>query len=69
VSSVYEWEGKIEKATEYNLIVKSTVEKAGALKDFVKKEHPFDEPCIVSIPVDEENSSESFIEWIKNTAK
>ena len=69
VTSIYEWQGKIEQDEELSLIVKSTVENADKIKEFVKNNHPYDEPCLLSLPVDEKASSENFVDWIKKTAK
>merc|ERR1712186_307644 len=69
ITSIYEWQGKIEEDKELSLIVKSTTENADKIKQFVRENHPYDEPCLISLPIDENASSENFIEWIKQTAK
>ena len=69
VTSIYEWQGKIEKDQEVSMIIKSTVGNSEELKKLITKEHPYDEPAIVSLEVDEGSSSETFMKWIKETVK
>merc|ERR1739848_214350 len=69
IRSVYEWEGKVEKSEETVMLVKSRVELASDIKKYVTENHPYDEPAIVALVVDEDASAESFINWIKTQTK
>ena len=69
VISVYEWEGKIQNDSETVMLVKSTVEKSFAITQFIKENHSYDEPAVVSLVVDEGTSSESFMNWVKEQTK
>ena len=52
VTSVYEWQGKIETETEVSLILKTKSDKTEALTEFVVENHPYDTPCVVFVPVE-----------------
>ena len=55
----------VEESEETVLLVKSTTDKAAALRDFITKNHPYDIPAIVSLVVDEDTSNSQFMNWIK----
>ncbi|PQA89048.1 divalent-cation tolerance protein CutA [Hyphococcus luteus] len=63
--SVYEWEGQVEIGLETPMLVKTTHAAAGAARDRIIALHPYDEPCVVALPVAETGSSRSFLDWIK----
>ena len=52
VTSVYEWQGKIETETEVSLILKTKADKTEELTKFVVENHPYDTPCVVFVPVE-----------------
>jgi periplasmic divalent cation tolerance protein len=66
VDSLYWWEGKIEEAKEYVLIVKTKRENWNRLKTEVKKIHPYTTPCIAKINVE---SNKEYEDWLKNVVK
>jgi periplasmic divalent cation tolerance protein len=51
--SHYWWEGKIERAEEAVMIVKTRASLAKQVGDAVKKQHPYTTPSIMSLPVDD----------------
>lgn len=64
VSTLYLWEGKIEEATEFVMVIKlqrNNVEKA---RIRVAELHPYSIPCIAEIKLDSINSC--FAEWANN---
>ena len=65
VISVYEWEGKIENGSEAVMLIKSSVERADDINSFIKENHSYDEPAVVSLVVDESTSSTDFMDWVK----
>merc|ERR1712203_305570 len=42
VTSVYEWEGKIENDSEVLMMIKTRSARIGEMTEFVKKNHPYD---------------------------
>eukprot|EP00920_Eleutheroschizon_duboscqi_P032687 GHVT01078782.1.p1 GENE.GHVT01078782.1~~GHVT01078782.1.p1 ORF type:complete len:196 (-),score=18.34 GHVT01078782.1:437-1024(-) len=62
LTSVYEWEGKIEKDEELLLMIKSRQALVPALTAMVKKFHPYDCPEVIAIPI--VGGNQAYIEWI-----
>ena len=49
--SVYAWQGKVERAGEAVMLLKTRRERAPALMEAVKAAHPYDTPAILELPV------------------
>ena len=49
--STYHWEGKLHVDEEILLIVKTRKEKYSTLETWVKQQHSYDVPEIISLPV------------------
>ena len=62
VSSMYWWEGEIEKDKEVVIICKSLKDKLGSIEEEVKKMHPYTVPCIISFAMFKGN--QDFLSWI-----
>lgn len=67
INSFFWWEGKIERAEEFAMIVKTKAEKFSELRDFVKSIHSYTTPCICSISV--EKGLRDFLDWIDRTVE
>jgi periplasmic divalent cation tolerance protein len=62
VESIYRWEGKVESAEEWLLIVKTNADAFARVRDAIKELHSYDLPECVSISIDE--GSEEYLQWI-----
>ena len=62
VRSVYRWKGKVETATEFLLVIKSTKRRFAGLRDAVRELHSYDVPEIIALPVVE--GLRAYLEWI-----
>jgi len=51
IISVYEWQGQKEQSNESLLLIKSTQEKFTGLKDLIVREHPYELPEVVAVPI------------------
>jgi len=49
MTSVYEWQGKIEESSELSLLIKTTADKKEALVSKLEAIHPYDLPAIIAI--------------------
>ena len=56
MTSVYRWEGRVETASEAVMILKTSPERKAALRDRIAQLHPYDEPCILSLSIDDEGN-------------
>jgi periplasmic divalent cation tolerance protein len=62
LTSVYAWEGKIERAQEHLLLIKTEVAAFGALETWLKAHHPYELPEVIAVPV--VRGSVDYLEWI-----
>jgi periplasmic divalent cation tolerance protein len=49
--SVYQWEGKIEHATEIPVLFKTSESRYHALEARIRELHPYDTPEIIAVPI------------------
>ena len=62
VESVYRWQGKVESATEWLLVIKTTAAAFPALRDALKQLHSYDVPECLLLAVEEGEAA--YLEWI-----
>lgn len=68
VSSFYSWDGKImTNEQEQIAIFKTTSDRKDALKEVIKKTHPYDVPEIVEISVSDVN--QSYLSWLISSTR
>ena len=67
IESVYRWQGKVESATEWLLIVKTMAEGFGAVRDAIKELHSYDLPECVMLEV--KDGSEKYLAWIDDSVE
>ena len=60
--SHYRWEGKVERAEEAVMIVKTRASLASAVSDAVKDLHSYDTPAILVMPL--ESVEKSYFAWL-----
>ncbi len=64
MESLYWWEGELEDAQEVVLIAKTRTACLAALREVVAQLHAYECPCVLALPVDEENSAAAYLGWI-----
>ena len=62
ISSIYSWQGKIENASEYLALFKTTQKNKKSLKEKIKTSHPYDTPEIAEIEITSIN--QSYLKWL-----
>ena len=62
VQSVYRWQGKIERANEVTLTIKTTQRHYAALETAIRAAHPYELPEIIAVPV--VAGLASYLHWI-----
>lgn len=68
VESFYTWKKITKNNTEYSLIIKSTKKNYKNIEDYIYKNHHYDLPEIISMPI--KKGLKSFFGWIdENTLK
>lgn len=64
VVSKYWWRGNIERSEEIMLIIKTHQDTVRDLVDFIIKEHPYEVPEVLVLPV--EVAGEGYSRWIED---
>lgn len=62
IQSIYRWKGKIVKAKEVLLLLKSTAPRYRDLEKTIKKMHTYDTPEIIALPIRE--GLDQYVGWI-----
>ena len=62
ISSIYSWQGKIEKTTEFLALFKTTQKNKKSLKEKIKSTHPYEVPEIAEIDIISINKS--YLKWM-----
>src|SRR5690242_6107320 len=62
VQSVYRWKGKVEKAREFLLLIKTSASKLRALEAEVKRLHSYDVPEFIALPI--VAGSRAYLRWL-----
>lgn len=62
IRSFYRWQGKIEDAAEWLLVIKSSRERFDALRTAVEKLHSYDVPEVIALPVVE--GARNYLNWL-----
>jgi periplasmic divalent cation tolerance protein len=62
ITSVYWWEGKVENAQEWMVVLKTTAGRVDQLIDRLRAEHSYDTPEIVAVPIVSGNPA--YLDWI-----
>jgi periplasmic divalent cation tolerance protein len=62
VESIYRWQGKIENAAEWLLIIKTNSNAFARVRDAINELHSYDLPECISVSV--EDGSEEYLQWI-----
>ncbi|MGH9716500.1 MAG: divalent-cation tolerance protein CutA [Candidatus Acidiferrales bacterium] len=67
VESIYRWNGKVEIAREFLLVIKATRKRFAALDAEVRRLHSYDVPEILALPI--ERGSKAYLAWIDESTK
>lgn len=67
VTSVYRWEGKLNKDKEWLLIFKSSGKLYDELEGEIKRLHTYDVPEILALPV--EKGNKDYFNWLNRELK
>jgi periplasmic divalent cation tolerance protein len=62
VESVYRWQGEVENAEEWLLIIKTTAQAFSKVREAICELHSYDLPECVLLSI--EDGSKTYLEWI-----
>lgn len=63
VTSIYPWQGKIERSLERPLFIKTTTAAYADLERELRAQHPYDLPEIIALPVT--HGLPGYLEWVQ----
>ncbi len=64
--SFYWWKGKLEKAREYLLVMKTTTKRLAELENEVKRLHSYDVPEFIALSI--VAGSSDYLAWLRESA-
>lgn len=62
VRSLFWWEGAVDDAREWQLLIKTPSERFAALEEHIKANHDYDTPEIIATPIVE--GSREYLQWL-----
>jgi len=67
VTSVYKWQGRLERGTEVMLTIKTTRTSYPALEKAIAQSHPYELPEVIAVPIAE--GLPDYLAWIEACTK
>ncbi|MCI0355434.1 MAG: divalent-cation tolerance protein CutA [Acidobacteria bacterium] len=67
LESVYRWQGAIETAPEFLLIIKTTAAAFARVRDAIKELHSYEVPECVMINIEE--GGEDYLKWLSGSVE
>jgi periplasmic divalent cation tolerance protein len=64
IRSFYRWQGKVEDAGEFLLVIKSSRNRFEALRAAIEKLHSYEVPEVIALPV--VDGSENYLNWMES---
>jgi periplasmic divalent cation tolerance protein len=65
VQSVYRWQGEVERATEWLLLIKTTADACDRLSQALSQLHSYDLPECLILAI--EGGSPAYLKWIQDS--
>src|SRR5579859_1452940 len=62
VQSIYRWKGKVQKAREFLLLIKTSARRLPALEAEIKRLHSYDVPEFIAVPI--VAGSPAYLRWL-----
>lgn len=67
IHSVYTWEGKVEQAAEWQLVLKTDLALFSQIEDTLAMLHPYDLPEILALPI--QQGSAPYMAWMAESTR
>lgn len=67
IESVYRWEGKVEEAQEFLLLIKTTAAAFSRLRDAIRELHSYEVPECVALSIDD--GIGPYLKWIDDSVE
>jgi len=67
LESLFWWDGKIDRAKETLLLIKTRTSCFNRLRVFIEKHHPYSVPEIIAVPIRKGNAS--YLKWLQASVR
>jgi len=67
IESIYRWQGKVESAQEFLLLIKTTASRAAAVAARIRELHSYDLPEAIEVSID--GGSADYLRWIAESVR
>ena len=67
LTSIYVWEGRVERDPETAAILKTSADKVEALVERIRQAHPYETPCIAVWPVI--GGFAPYLDWVRTETR
>jgi len=67
VASIYRWKGRVERAREFLMILKTTRALFAAMGREVRRLHSYEVPEIIALPI--ERGSSDYLKWVSRSVR
>ena len=67
MQSIYRWQGKVERASERQLLIKTSLGRFRALQKRVKELHPYEVPEFLMVMID--TTAADYLTWVVENTK
>jgi periplasmic divalent cation tolerance protein len=67
IQSIYRWQGKVESAEEWLLVIKTNAERFPAVRDAIRELHSYDLPECIAVSI--EDGSAEYLQWLGDSLK
>jgi len=65
MESVYRWEGRVQRDSERQVILKTSKDRVAALWERVRELHPYDVPEFIVLPI--VGGNDAYLRWIADS--
>ena len=67
IESVYRWQGKMESAREWLLMIKTSADQFPAVRDAIRDTHSYEVPECIALSI--EDGSSEYLEWLESSVR
>ncbi len=67
IESFYRWDGAVQNAREFRLLLKTTAARRGEVEDAVRALHSYDLPAVWTVPI--EVAHTTYADWVADNVE
>jgi periplasmic divalent cation tolerance protein len=66
-TSVYRWQGEIQRDEEYRLLIKTVSARYADLESAIRASHPYELPEIIAVPI--AHGLPAYLQWVESETR